>query len=527
MENNKRKTSPVVLVILDGLGIASPSPGNAVSLAKMPNFDFLQKNYPLTSLCASGECAGLPKNQAGNSEAGHLNLGAGRIVKDDAVYIDEAISRSDFSKNSVFHQAVRWAKKRNSKFHLMGLITEDQSAHSSPHHWSAMIRFLESQNLPGVFLHLFTDGRDSSPHAALKIIKRFEQELNNGKKNSHFFIKIATVAGRFYAMDRGKNWDRIKLVYEALVLGKGLIVENVTEAIIQAYNRGETDEFIQPSVIFADNKPVATVDDGDVLIFMNLRSDRARQLTKVFGQKDFNQKNPGAFIRKKIPKDLFFVALTDFGPDLDYVWTAFPSRQVERSLPFVLKNLRQVYIAETEKYAHVTFFFNGGYDHPVVNEERILIPSVKVHSYDERPEMSAAEICQTALEKIKNGYEFLVVNFANPDMLGHTGNLSAAIKGLEFLDRHLGLLVKEVIKRGGCALVTADHGNVEEMINLKTGEIDTRHSLNPVPFILVGENYKQVKLRKDGILADVAPTILEIVGLEKPKEMTGQSLIKI
>lgn len=519
------KPKLIVLVILDGLGIAPPSRGNAVSLAKMPNFNFLQKNYSLTNLCASGECVGLPKNQAGNSEAGHLNLGAGRIVKDDALYIDEAIDRSDFSKNPVLCQAVRRVKKQKTKLHLMGLVTEDQSAHSSPRHWLAMIKFLEDQDLPGVFLHLFTDGRDSSPHAALKIIKRFEKELNHEKKNSHFFIKIATVVGRFYAMDRGKNWERIKLVYEALVAGRGLKVGSVTEAVVQAYNRGETDEFIQPSVVCLNDKPVATVDDGDALIFMNLRSDRARQLTKTFGQKDFNQKNPGSFIRKKIVKDLFFVALTDFGPDLDYVWTAFPSRIVEKSLPFILKDFRQIYIAETEKFAHVSFFFNGGYDHPVANEERIMIPSIGVCSYDERPEMRAAEICQTAIEKIKNNYNFLVVNFANPDMLGHTGNLPAAVKGLEFLDRYLGILIKEIVKKEGVGLITADHGNVEEMINLKTGEIDTKHSTNPVPFILVSEKNKHVKLRKDGFLADVAPTILELIGIEKPKEMTGKSLL--
>ena len=522
----KPRIKPVVLVILDGWGIAPPSSGNAVSLAKLPNFDLFQKKYPLTALCASGECAGLPKNQVGNSEAGHLNLGAGRVVKDDAVYIDEVISRSDFTKNPVFCQAVRHAEKRRSKIHLMGLITEEQSAHSSPEHWLAMIKFLESQNLPGIFLHLFTDGRDSSQHAALKIIKRFEERANHHKKNSHFFIKTATVAGRFYAMDRGKNWERIKPVYEAIVLGSGLKANNVTEAIVQSYNRGETDEFIKPTVIYEKNKPVATVDDGDVLIFMNLRSDRARQLTKAFGQKDFNQKNPGSFIRRKIPKDLFFVALTDFGPDLDYVWTAFPSRRLEKTLPFILKDLRQCYIAEQEKFAHVSFFFNGGYDHPVAGEERIMIPSIKVDSYDKKPEMSAEEATETTIKKIKDNFDFLVVNFANPDMLGHTGNIEAAITGLEFVDLCLGKLISLILGQNGVAVITADHGNVEEMINLKTGEIDTRHSFNPVPFIIVSEKFKKVKLREGGVLADVAPTILEILEINKPEEMTGQSLIK-
>ncbi len=526
MTNQIKKTKPIVLIILDGWGTAAPNPGNAVSLAKVSNFNSLQERYPCALLCASTECVGLPKGQAGNSEAGHLNLGAGRVFKDDAVYIDRAIQRSDFTKNPVFHQAVRQVEKRKSKIHLMGLIAENQSAHSSPNHWLAMIKFLENQNLPGVFLHLFTDGRDSPQHAALKIIKRFERETENHKQNSHFFIKIASLAGRFYAMDRGKNWERIEAVYEALVLGRGLKVNNVTEAIVQAYNRGETDEFIKPTIIVADKGPVATVNDGDALIFMNLRSDRARQLTKVFGQKDFNQKNPGSFIRKKIPKNLFFVALTDFGPDLDYVWTAYPSRKVKNSLPFILKNFRQAYIAETEKFAHVSFFFNGGYDHSVASEERIMIPSVRVASYTQKPEMSAAEITKTVLRKIDKGFDFLTVNFANPDILGHTGDLKAAIKGLEFVDKCLAEILGMCFKRNGTILITADHGNVEEMINLKTGEIDTKHSNNPVPFILVNEKLKKINLRENGILADVAPTILAIMGIEKPLEMTGQSLLK-
>ncbi len=525
MKKTTNKIKPVVLVVLDGWGVTRASDGNAVSLAKIPNFDFFQKNYSYTTLCASGECAGLPQDQAGNSEAGHLNLGAGRIVKDDAVYIDEAIKRSDFFKNSILCQAVREVKRRMAKIHLMGLITENQSAHSSPNHWLAMIKFLESQNLSGVFLHLFTDGRDSSQHSALKIIKRFEGETLNHRQNHNFFIKIATVAGRFYAMDRSKNWERIKAVYNLLVLGEGMAVSNVSEAIVQAYNRGETDEFIKPTVIQENGKPVTIIGDNDVVIFMNLRSDRARELTKAFGQKDFNQKNPGSFIRKKIPKNLFFVALTDFGPDLDYVWTAFPSRVVEKSLPFILKDFRQAYIAEQEKFAHVSFFFNGGYDHPVAGEERIMIPSEKVRSYDTKPEMSAAKVSETVLEKIKNDYDFILVNFANPDMLGHTGNLKAAIIGLEFVDQCLRKLWHEISKKNGLMILTADHGNVEEMINLKTGEIDTGHSINPVPFILIGEKYKKIGLRKNGVLADVAPTILDLMGVEKPDEMIGYSLI--
>jgi len=395
--NKNNKNPHLILIVLDGLGESSPNKGNAVSLAKTPFFDSLRKKHPFGFLCAHGHCVGLPKNQPGNSEAGHLNLGAGRVIKDDAVYVSESIEDGTFFKNPAFLEGINYLKENNSKVHLMGLITEENSAHSCPGHWLAMIRFLDEQGIKEVFLHLFTDGRDSAQHAAVKIVERFEQtvEHNNNHYNNTIKVTIASIIGRFYAMDRTKQWDNIEKAYHLLTLGKGLKAKTAKDAIIQAYNRKETDEFISPTVI-VDKKenPVATINDNDLVLFMNLRSDRARELTKSFAQRHFNKKNPGSFKREKVCKDLFFVALTDFGPDLDKVRIAYPSRIIKNTLPVVLGNagLSQLYIAETEKYAHVTFFFNGGHDHAVAGEQRINIPSPKTGHYDQVPKMSTGEV---------------------------------------------------------------------------------------------------------------------------------------
>ena len=337
-------------------------------------------------------------------------------------------------------------------------------------------------------------------------------------------MQIASVSGRFYAMDRTKKWDRLEQAYNLLVLGEGLKAKSGEEAIVQAYNRQETDEYVRPTVIVKNGQPVATVDGNDLVIFMNLRSDRARELTKAFTQREFNKNNIGSFHRKKWSDKLFFIALTDFGPDLDLVRTAYPSRVILNSLPFLLKDYHQLYISEEEKFAHVTFFFNGGYDHPAAAEDRVLIPSVQVQSYDLKPEMSAGNITKYLISNIGN-YDFVTVNFANQDMLGHTGNLRATIKGLEFVDKCLNKLINRVLQLDGTAIITADHGNAEEMINLKTGEIDTEHSTNLVPFILVGHNYKKVKLAPTGALGDVAPTILDLKNVAKPSDIKGKSLI--
>ncbi|MFA6145800.1 MAG: 2,3-bisphosphoglycerate-independent phosphoglycerate mutase [Patescibacteria group bacterium] len=525
MKKNINKIKPVILIILDGWGVAPESKGNAVTLANTPNFNHYKEKYPYTEVCAFGECVGLPKNQPGNSEAGHLNLGAGRAVKDDAVYISESIKDETFFKNPAFLEGISHLKKYKSKVHLIGLVTEENSAHSSPEHWLAMLKLLEEQKVEEVFLHLFTDGRDSSQHAAIRLVERFEQKINHD--NHHLKVNIASISGRFYAMDRTKQWDRVEKVYNLLVLGKGFQASTPKEAIVQAYNRQETDEFILPTIIKKDHQPTATIDDNDLVIFMNLRSDRARELSKAFVQKEFNQKNPGSFKRKKWPKNLFFVALADFGPDLDHIRTAYPSRIVKNSLPVIIDGLPQLYITEAEKFAHVTFFFNGGYDHSVSGEERIIVPSPDVSHYDLTPEMSTRRITKIVLEKIKTQkFYFIMMNFCNADMIGHTGDLQATIKGIECVDESLGKIIKAGKKHGYSIIVTADHGNAEEMINLTTGEVDTKHSINPVPFILVNSDYKGKKLRKDGVLADVAPTILELMGLKKSKEMTGVSLLK-
>jgi len=509
---------PIILIILDGWGIAPANAGNAITLATTPFMDYLYKNFPNTTLAASGKAVGLPPNQVGNSEAGHMNIGAGRIVEQDVVHISKSITDGTFFKNPAFVDAIRHVKKYNSAMHLLGLLCDDQSPHGDPDHLLALLTLMKHQKVEKVFLHLFTDGRDSPQYMSIHLLRKLSKVLAKNQK-------IATISGRFYGMDRGKNWDRIEKTYKAMVQGEGIQFQNPEEVILHAYNRGETDEYIQPSVIVEKGKPVGTVSDNDSMIFFNLRSDRARQISKTFVQKDFNEKNPGSFIRKKIIKNLIFVAMTDFGPDLGGILTAYPSEDIKETLPMVLKNLKQFYIAETEKYAHITYFFNGGYADPVGNEERVMIPSPVVKSYAEKPEMSAQGILEVILKNLKeNIYDFQAVNFANPDMLGHTGNLKAAIVGVEFLDKCVKQIVDLVLKRRGTVFITADHGNAEEMINLKTGEIDTEHSRNPVPFIVINHEFKKLDFKKEGVLGDIAPTILSFMNIEKPKEMINQPL---
>lgn len=515
---NKKFAGPLVLIILDGWGVSHHKKGNAVLLGNTPVYNKLIKDYPNSQLIASGEKVGLPDNQKGNSEAGHLNLGAGRVVYQDVCVISKAVTDGTFFKNSAFLSAIKNVEKNKSQMHLVGLLSGEQSAHVEMRHLYALLKLMDDKKINKVFVHLFTDGRDAPQHEAVKYLREVKEHLRQNQK-------IASICGRFYAMDRNKRWERTKAAYELLVEGKGVKVANAEEAILQAYNRGETDEFIKPTIIIKKDKPIATVKDNDSIIFFNLRSDRTRQLTKAFVQREFNLKNQGSFDRKKLSRNINFVAMTDFGPDLDHILTAFPSQDYGNTLPLVLKEYSQLYIAETEKYAHVTYFFNGGYDHPVNGEERELIPSPNIKSYDEKPEMSAHEVVNSVIAHLEHkGTQFITVNLCNPDMIGHTGNLSAGIKAVEVCDHCVGKIVNIVLKKKGVVMVTADHGNVEEMINLKTGEVDTEHSNNPVPFILIGKDCKNKKV-KNGVLADVAPTIIDIFGLKKPKEMTGKSLI--
>jgi len=408
--------------------------------------------------------------------------------------------------------------------HLTGLLTGTNSAHSYPEHLQALLKFLKQQKVKHVYLHLFTDGRDSPQFEAYNLLHRLMEKLD--PKREH----IATLMGRFYGMDRKKEWGRTRLAYDTLIFGSKIQFEDPLHAIEESYARGRSDEFIKPLVIKNNKGEVAPrISDKDAVIFFNSRSDRARQLTKAFIQPDFNQDNKGAFKRKKILKDLLFVALTDFGPDLPGILTVYPSPDLKSTLPKELRDLRQLYLAETDKYGHMTYFFNGGYADPVGGEDRILIKSPKINSYDKKPEMSAIEITDLVVKNIKGKiYDFIALNFANPDMVGHTGNLTATIKSLEFLDKCLRKIYNEVVvNKQGWLVIVADHGNAEEMIDKENGKVDTQHSTFPVPFLISGPgpSVKKIKLKETGKLADVAPTILHLLKRDKPKEMTGSNLI--
>ncbi|PIS05528.1 MAG: 2,3-bisphosphoglycerate-independent phosphoglycerate mutase [Candidatus Buchananbacteria bacterium CG10_big_fil_rev_8_21_14_0_10_42_9] len=514
-KRNKQIGWPLVWLILDGWGIATPSKANPISFTPTPTIDALWKNYPHAKLGASGKDAGLPPNQAGNSEAGHMNLGAGRIVEQESVVISHAINDGTFFKNLAFLNAVKHVKKNRSTLHLMGLLSNEQSAHADPDHLLALITFARLEGIKDVKLHLFTDGRDSPPFSALKLLEQLLRKLRNGEQ-------IATVMGRVY-MDRRKKWNLTETAYNALVIGEGLKAKNCEEAITQSYNRNEPDQFVQPYVLHPRGKPVKRISDNDAVIFFNLRSDRARQLTKPFVQTEFTKKNPGSFTRKKVLKNLYFVAMTDFGPDLDSVATAYPSRDLNKTFPMVMSPYRQVYIGESEKFAHVTYFFNGGYKQSVANEERVEIRSPNVKNYRDAPKMSLAKLTNTILKQIKNA-DVIVANIANADMIAHTGDVKAAQVAIKSVDAAIKRIFKVIKKAGGTLVITADHGNIEKMFDLKTSEVRTEHTSNPVPLIIVSP--KKFKLKGKGVLADVAPTILKILDIKKPKEMTRSGLVK-
>jgi len=469
---------------------------------------------------AHGRYVGLLPDQEGNSEAGHMNIGAGRIVRQDIVYVTEAIKDHTFFKNTAFKEAIRHAKEFKSRIHLMGLMSNGNSAHSSPFHLFALLDLMRAEQMDDVRVHLFTDGRDSPPFSATRLLHEVESHLDENQK-------IASVQGRFYAMDRNKLWRRTKLAYDCLVDGEGLCAPNAHTAILRAYNRGESDEFILPTVIVDEKmQPVGTMNEHDVIIYFNLRSDRARQLSKCFVQPDFEKRNEGAFHRNRKFKDLRFVAMTDFGPDLPQMLTAFPSRDVPNGLTATLAGHRQFYIAESEKYAHVTYFFNGGYADAIAGEERMRVPSAFVPHYDSKPEMRTAVIADEIVRRVESGtHDFLCLNFANADMVGHTGNLKATVKAAESIDAALARIATAIIAKKGHLIITGDHGNAEKKVNTATGEIMTEHTTNPVPFILVSQKLKNAKVGH-GMLADVAPTILDIMDVPKPPEMSGFSLIR-
>ncbi len=512
---------PFFLLILDGFGLRDPKlPGNAITPKTAPHiFEYLKK-YPSTRLTAHGEAVGLFKDQEGNSEAGHFNIGAGRLVEQDIVTISSEIDDGRFFKNMALQKAVDHAQKHKSAIHLMGLLTDGQSAHANPEHIYALLEFLRQKKQEKVYLHLFTDGRDSSPHAALQYIQLLRAHMKNNEK-------IASIMGRFYAMDRGKNWDRTEQAYNVLTLDEGMHTAPSAEAAIEhGYNRGETDEYIQPTILVEGKNPVAKIDDNDAVIFFNCRSDRARQIVKCLVQKDFEKENPDSFRRKKILKNICFVALTDFGPDLPHILTAFPSPDIQNCLAKAIgENRRQIYISETEKYAHVTYFLNGGFPSAINGEARELVHSVKEYSYATKPEMSIKKMSKKIFKYLAlKKFDFFCVNFPNSDMIGHTGDFAAAKIAVTAVDRAVGRIVEATLRREGTVVITADHGNAEEMIDEKTGEMLTEHTTNPVPFIVINKELRGQKITKTGKLSDVAPTLLKLLGVKKPKEMTGKSL---
>lgn len=506
------------LIILDGWGISNCKKYNAIEQANIQNFRRLLEIYPNTALRANGLDVGLPEGQMGNSEVGHLNIGAGRIVYQDLTRITRDIQNGDFFKNEALVYALEKAKTEGKALHIMGLLS-DGGVHSHITHLYALLEMAKRFNLPHVYIHVFLDGRDTPPANALVYIKELEEkilELNTGK--------IATVSGRYYAMDRDKRWERTEQAYNAIVLGEGVKADSAVKAVEASYILKETDEFVRPTVIIdSKGEPVGTVKEGDSIIFFNFRPDRARQLTKAFVDKDFE-----GFKRRKGYFRVNFVCMTRYDDEIRDVKVAYEPEIIKNTLGEIISRnkMKQLRIAETEKYAHVTYFFNGGEEKPFPGEDRILIPSPKVPTYDLKPEMSAYEVTETVIEKINNKeYDFIVLNYANPDMVGHTGNYEAAVKAVEFVDDCLNKVITAIDEQNGTAIIVSDHGNCEQMAYYETGEPYTAHSSNKVPFILVSRKLKDCSLREGGILADIAPTILDIFAIEKPEEMTGSSLI--
>ena len=500
---------PVLLMILDGFGLYKDYPGNAISLAKTENLDKLYETCPHTEIYASEKWVGLPMGQMGNSEVGHLNIGAGRVVFQDLTRIGNEIDNGNFYHNQMFLKAVENAKKNNSSLHLMGLVSKG-GVHSHFKHLLALIDLAKKEGLKKVYIHVITDGRDVSPDASLEDVKELEDYLKKVGVG-----KIADISGRYYAMDRDKRWERIKKYFDLVTEKYDNSNPNALDAIKSSYDNGVTDEFIEPVEIDCEGK----IKDGDSLIFFNFRPDRARQIVRALVDENFD-----GFSRKE--KNIFLVTMTQYDDTIPHTNIAYPENRPTNTLGEILEknHLRQLRIAETEKYAHVTFFFNGGREVMFKGEDRILVQSPKVATYDLKPEMSAPEITENLIEKLReNIYDCIILNFANPDMVGHTGVIPAAIKAVETVDNCIGKILKEIKKLGGALLITADHGNCDMMLT-KDNKPITSHTTNKVPFILYG--VENVKLRSEGALCDIAPTILELLNIKQPKEMTGKSLIE-
>jgi 2,3-bisphosphoglycerate-independent phosphoglycerate mutase len=504
------KIPPVLLLVCDGWGHAPPSEGNAITRARTPIFDRWRTQYPWTLLEASGESVGLPAGVMGNSEVGHLTLGAGRMVPQDLLRIDLALRDDSFFTNPVLSAAVQHARRRGATLHLMGLVS-DGSVHSHERHLEGLLELASRAGVPRVRVHAFTDGRDTPPQSALGYLARLEAAL------ARWGGKIATVGGRYYAMDRDKRWDRVARAYQALVFSSGLSASSPEAAVEAAYARGETDEFIQPTVLVDDDGPIGPIRDGDALVFFNFRADRARQITRALTETDFAE-----FPRPKPPR-IHFVCFTKYKEDFGLP-VAFAAQELRHILAdaWARAGVTNLRLAETEKYAHVTYFFNGGVEEPYPGEERILVPSWKGATYDLHPEMSAAQVTEEAVRALR-GEQFgaYVVNFANADMVGHTGKLKETITAVETLDRCFGILEAACKEAGVLLLMTADHGNAEQMLDPATGAPHTAHTTNPVPFVVCAP---RTALANKGALYDVAPTLLGLQLLTVPEEMTGKDL---
>ena len=505
----------VMLMILDGYGISEAEEGNSVKLANTPNINEIMKLNPSTIIHTSGLDVGLPEGQMGNSEVGHTNLGAGRIVYQDLAKITKSIEDGDFFSIPEFVEAIENCKRNNTKLHIMGLLS-DGGVHSHIRHLIGLLELAKRKDFEDVYVHCFLDGRDTPPASAEGYISMLEEKMKEKGVG-----KIATITGRFYAMDRDKRWERVEKAYRALVHGEGEKFSSATVAIEDSYQKEVFDEFVKPTIICnSNNEPVAKIGENDSIIFFNFRPDRAREITRTIVDPDFD-----GFKREKF-FNTYFVCFTNYDETMPNVNIAFRKEELKNTLGEIIGNLgmKQLRIAETEKYAHVTFFFNGGEEKQYPGEDRILVPSPKVETYDLKPEMSALEVTDKVVEAIESEkYNCIILNYANPDMVGHTGNIEASIKALETLDGCVKRVIDAVEKVNGIALITADHGNAEQMINLKTGEPHTAHTTNPVPLVMVGNS--NVKL-KEGRLADIAPTILDLLNVEKPVEMTGESLLE-
>jgi 2,3-bisphosphoglycerate-independent phosphoglycerate mutase len=513
-----QKPKPVLLVVLDGWGIRAEREANAIAIAGTPSMDLLAREFPSTALETSGLSVGLPEGQMGNSEVGHTNLGAGRIVYQDLVRINRAIEDGSFYRNDALLLACRRAKASGGALHLMGLLS-DGGVHSHEEHLRALLELARREGVARAFVHAFMDGRDTPPKSGLEYMRKLEKRLSDTGYGA-----VATVCGRYYAMDRDRRWDRVSLAWNALVHGEGKHAPSGALAMEWSYAAGETDEFVKPTVITgADGKPAGRVRDGDGVLFFNFRADRAREITRAFTDEGFAE-----FDRRGAPRLAAYVCMTEYDRTFPLP-VAYPPQDLTEIFPELVARagLRQLRCAETEKYAHVTFFFNGGRETVFPNEDRILVPSPRdVKTYDQKPEMSAREVTDKLVAAIATGaYGFVLVNFANADMVGHTGILAAAVEAVKVVDECVGRLWAAARAQGMAMLVTADHGNCEMMTDPVTGEPHTAHTLNPVPFILADPDFRGARLRAKGVLADVSPTLLQVMGLPQPKEMKGLGLV--